>query len=52
LRCWLAEWASGELKLDPREVVDARWLDVDEILRLERAFDGDREFLRSVFPLL
>lgn len=52
LHWWLAEWVSGELKLDPREVVDARWLDVDEILRLERTFDGDREFFRSVFPLL
>jgi 8-oxo-dGTP pyrophosphatase MutT (NUDIX family) len=52
LHWWLAEWVSGEIKLDPREVVDARWLDVDEILRLEKTFEGDREFFKSVFPLL
>jgi NADH pyrophosphatase NudC (nudix superfamily) len=52
LHWWLAEWVSGDLKLDPREVADARWLGVDEVLRLERTFEGDREFFKSVFPLL
>ena len=28
LHWWLAEWVSGELKLDPREVADARWLGI------------------------
>jgi 8-oxo-dGTP pyrophosphatase MutT (NUDIX family) len=52
LHWWLAEWVSGDFKLDPREVVDARWLGVDEVFRLERTFEGDREFFKSVFPLL
>lgn len=52
LHWWLAEWVSGNLKLDPREVADARWLGVDEVLRLERTFEGDREFFKRVFPLL
>jgi NADH pyrophosphatase NudC (nudix superfamily) len=49
---WLAEWVSGDFKLDAREVADARWLGVDEVLRLERTFAGDREFFKRVFPLL
>jgi 8-oxo-dGTP pyrophosphatase MutT (NUDIX family) len=52
LHWWLAEWVSGGLKLDPREVVDARWLSVDEVLRPERTFEGDREFFKCVLPLL
>ncbi len=52
LHWWLAVWVSGELRLDPREVADARWLGVDEVLGLERTFDEDREFFKSVFPLL
>jgi 8-oxo-dGTP diphosphatase len=52
LHWWLAEWVSGELRLDPREVADVCWLGVDEVLRLEGTFDVDREFFKSVFPLL
>lgn len=52
LHWWLAEWVSGDLKLDPREVADARWLGVDEVRRLERTFEGDRDFFKRVFPLL
>jgi 8-oxo-dGTP pyrophosphatase MutT (NUDIX family) len=50
LHWWLAEWVSGDLKLEPREVANARWLAVDEVLRLEKTFEGDREFFKSVFP--
>ncbi len=52
LNWWLAEWVSGDLRPDPREVADARWLDVEEVLRLERTFEVDREFFKSVFQLL
>jgi 8-oxo-dGTP diphosphatase len=52
LHWWLAEWVSGDLRPDPREVADARWVDVEEVLRLERTFEVDREFFKSVFPLL
>jgi 8-oxo-dGTP diphosphatase len=51
LHWWLAEWVSGDLRPDPREVADARWLDVEEVLRLERTFEDDREFFKSVFPM-
>jgi 8-oxo-dGTP diphosphatase len=50
LHWWLAEWVSGDFKLDPREVADARWLGVDEVLRLERTFESDREFFKRGFP--
>jgi 8-oxo-dGTP diphosphatase len=52
LHWWLAEWVSGDLRPDPREVAHARWLDVEEVLRLERTFEVDREFFKSVFQLL
>ena len=52
LHWWLAEWVSGDFKLDPREVADARWLGADEVLRLERTFEGDRVFFEKVFPFL
>jgi NADH pyrophosphatase NudC (nudix superfamily) len=43
---------AGDFKLDPREVADARWVGVDEVLGLERTFERDREFFKSVLPLL
>jgi len=52
LHWWLAEYVSGELMLDPREVSEARWLTIDEIWSLEPTFAGDREFFQQIFPLL
>ena len=52
LHWWLAEYVSGGLALDRREVSDARWMTVDEIYSLEKTFDGDREFFQRVLPLL
>lgn len=52
LHWWLAEYISGDLKLKGSEVSEARWMTVDEIYRLEKTFDGDREFFERVFPLL
>jgi 8-oxo-dGTP diphosphatase len=52
LHWWLAEYAGGELKLDPSEISDACWLRVEEVLRLKPTFTGDREFFSSVFPRL
>ncbi|HME71894.1 MAG TPA: NUDIX hydrolase [Myxococcota bacterium] len=49
---WLAEWVGGELTLDPREVSEARWLSVPEILCLEKTFENDREFFEKVLPPL
>jgi len=52
LHWWLAEWVGGEFTLDPREVSEARWLTLGEILGLEQTFDKDREFFEQVFPRL
>ena len=51
LHWWLAEYVSGELILDPREVGEARWLAPQEIFALP-IFEGDREFYESVLPAL
>jgi 8-oxo-dGTP pyrophosphatase MutT (NUDIX family) len=51
LHWWLAEYAGGELVLDPREVGEARWLAPGEIFALE-IFEGDREFYQKVLPTL
>ncbi len=52
LHWWHAEYVAGELALEKREVSDARWLTVGEICGLNTTFEGDREFYRTVLPLL
>lgn len=52
LHWWLAEYVTGDLVLERKEVSDARWLTVDEIRRLDSTFEGDREFYRKVLPSL
>jgi 8-oxo-dGTP diphosphatase len=52
LHWWLAEYVGGELRLEEREVSDARWLSVEEIRRMEGTFAGDREFFEKVLPSL
>jgi 8-oxo-dGTP pyrophosphatase MutT (NUDIX family) len=52
LHWWSADVASGELRLDPDEVADARWVTTDEFLALEPTFAGDRHFFISVLPTL
>jgi len=52
LHWWLAEWVDGDLSLEPREVSEARWLTLPEILRLETMFEKDREFFEKVLPCL
>jgi hypothetical protein len=37
----------GSLVLDPREVADARWVDLGEIDALEPLFPVDRAFFRA-----
>ncbi|MBI3061306.1 MAG: NUDIX domain-containing protein [Deltaproteobacteria bacterium] len=52
LHWWLAEYVTGDLVLERKEVSDARWLTVDEVRRLDSTFEGDREFYRKVLPSL
>jgi 8-oxo-dGTP diphosphatase len=44
---WRAECVGGSLVLDPREVADARWVDLGEIDALEPLFPVDRAFFRA-----
>jgi 8-oxo-dGTP diphosphatase len=37
LHWWLAEWVSGDIRPDPREVADARWLDGKFFILRERS---------------
>ncbi len=52
LHWWLAEYIRGELALNENEVSATRWLTADEICRLDGTFEGDREFYRTILPLL
>ena len=52
LHWWTADIDSDELRLDPAEVADARWVTCDEFLELEPTFSGDRDFVTYVLPTL
>jgi 8-oxo-dGTP diphosphatase len=52
LHWWTADVDSHELRLDPTEVADARWVTCDEFLELEPTFSGDRGFITYVLPTL
>jgi NADH pyrophosphatase NudC (nudix superfamily) len=49
LHWWLAHAEDHELRPDPREVSDARWVTVEEIATLEPTFPGDRQVFEEVF---
>lgn len=50
LHWWTATVSSHDLRLDPAEVTDARWVTTDEFLALDPTFEGDREFFVRVWP--
>lgn len=50
LHWWLAEYLSGELTPDPREVSAALWLTAEEFATLDPIFEADLKFFRDVFP--
>ena len=55
LRWWLAEpldCGEVELKLDPREVADARWLRPAELRTLPKVFEADLHFFEEILPRL
>ena len=52
LHWWTADIGSHELRLDPGEVADARWVTGGEFLQLEPTFAGDRDFIANVLPTL
>lgn len=52
LHWWTATLGTGEGRLDPAEVAEARWVTVGEFLELRPTFTADREFFVRVFPTL
>lgn len=53
LHWWLVDLLDkGEVVVDPHEVSEARWMPVDEFLRLEPTFADDRYFFQHIFPNL
>jgi 8-oxo-dGTP pyrophosphatase MutT (NUDIX family) len=48
LHWWLAEMVEGPLVLNLNEVVDARWLPLEDIASLENVLDSNREFIATV----
>lgn len=52
LHWWTAQLDNYELRPDPNEVTDARWVTNDEFLDLEPTFAGDRYFVTEVLPTL
>lgn len=52
LHWWTAHADPGELRLDPREVSEARWIRPDRFGELEPTFGGHREFFVRVLPAI
>jgi NADH pyrophosphatase NudC (nudix superfamily) len=52
LHWWAADADSRELRPDPGEVAETRWVTREEFLRLEPTFAFDREFVARVLPTL
>jgi len=52
LHWWLAEYVTGDLVLEKKEVSAARWLTADEICKMDGTFEGDREFFQKMLPSL
>jgi 8-oxo-dGTP diphosphatase len=52
LHWWIAEVDGYEVRPDPGEVAEIRWVTPEEFLALYPTFAGDREFFLSVLPTL
>jgi 8-oxo-dGTP diphosphatase len=52
LHWWTAEEDGSDLRPDPLEVSDARWVTSEEFLALEPTFQGGRNFFGEILPLL
>jgi len=52
LHWWLVDVETNDVRLDPAEVAEVRWVTADEFLEMEPTFEGDREFFRRVLPVL
>ena len=52
LHWWTTELVGGVLRLDKNEVSAAQWTTPPDFEMLERTFEDDREFFRSVLPTL
>jgi len=52
LHWWTVRIDAGELKPEPTEIAEVRWLTPAEFLELEPTFVGDRDFVERVLPAL
>ena len=52
LHWWIAEVDRYEVRPDPAEVAEIRWVTPAEFLQLHPTFVGDRQFFLSVLPTL
>ena len=52
LHWWLVAVEGGELRPDPREVAETRWIAAEDFGGLEPIFESDREFFAEVWPTL
>ena len=52
LHWWLAEASRGQLRPDPREVSEARWILPEEFGDLEPTFEAHRRFFEEILPTL
>jgi 8-oxo-dGTP diphosphatase len=50
LHWWLTGIERYDVRPDPREVAEVRWVTPDEFLELHPTFAGDREFFAAVLP--
>ena len=52
LHWYTAHAEPGEMRANPDEVSDARWVTSEEFLHLDPTFAGDREFFTRLLPEL
>ncbi|HEX6261289.1 MAG TPA: NUDIX domain-containing protein [Actinomycetota bacterium] len=52
LHWWLAEASAGEIRPDPAEVSEARWILPEEFDDLEPTFEAHRPFFEEILPTL
>ncbi|MFF1839468.1 NUDIX hydrolase [Streptomyces sp. NPDC058231] len=52
LHWWTATVEGGGLRLDPREVSEARWVTAEGFGQLQPTFAGDRLFFQEILPTL
>lgn len=50
LHWWTADAEAGDVKAEPAEVSEARWVTAEEFLTMDPTFPADREFFGRLHP--